>query len=266
MVAVAFAAGSLCGWGASLRKARDSSAERLAQARLEHERASAEADALQLSIAHDLRSPFGAVLNFTTILELDYGPRFAAEARDILRRIRRSADNGLALLDALSRLARVGGAPLQLSPVDVEMVVRQAFAELRPPAGAFELTVGDLPPVVADAALLRAAFTELIGNAIKFSALRDKAHVSVGGRVEPGGERVYWVADDGVGFDMRFAGKLFRVFERLHSRDDFEGTGVGLAIVKRVAERHGGHVWGDGELERGARMYLALPDHDGAAA
>jgi light-regulated signal transduction histidine kinase (bacteriophytochrome) len=158
----------------------------------------------------------------------------------------------------------VSRSPVRLAPVEVDTVSRQAFAELGHAAARVELAMGALPAVIADADLLRTAFRELLANAVKFAGGRTKPQVAIGGRREDGAV-VYWVADDGVGFDMRFAGKLFRAFERLHSRDEFPGAGVGLAIVRKIAERHGGRVWAEAEVDAGARFYLALPDRSGAA-
>jgi light-regulated signal transduction histidine kinase (bacteriophytochrome) len=217
-------------------------------------------DALQRSVSHDLRSPIGAVLNFATVLELDHGDDLGPEGRSIVHRIRRSAESALVLLDALSRLSRVSRAPLRLAPLDVEAIVRQAFAELGQTGARVELAIGTLPPAVADADLLRTAFGELLANAAKFTGARNKPQVAVGGRREPNGSVTYWVADDGVGFDMRFTGKLFRAFERLHSRDEFPGAGAGLAIVRKIAERHGGRAWAEGSIGDGARFYLSLPE------
>ena len=218
-----------------------------------------DSDALQRSVSHDLRSPIGAVLNFATVLELDHGDDLGPDGRLVVQRIRRSAESGLVLLDALSRLTRVSRAPLRRSPVEIETLVRQAFAELGESGKGAELTVGALPPAVADGELLRVALRELLANAVKFTSGRAKAQIAVGGRREPDGSLVYWVADDGVGFDMRFVGKLFRSFERLHSRDEFSGAGVGLAIVRKIAERHGGRVWAEADVDGGARFFLALP-------
>jgi light-regulated signal transduction histidine kinase (bacteriophytochrome) len=235
-------------------------------ARRDADQGRAELDAFQHAVAHDLRSPIGAVLNFTSVLEQDHGGALDAGGKQILARIRRSAASGLSLLDALSRLSRVTRAPLRPEPVDVEALVRRIFAEARPPGSPAELSVGSLPVALGDAALLQTAFEELLSNAVKFSGDRDKPHVAVGGRSEPDGSLVYWVGDDGVGFDMRFAGRLFGVFERLHSREEFPGAGVGLACVRRIAERHGGRVWAEGEPDRGARMFLALPQRPGGGA
>jgi two-component system, chemotaxis family, sensor kinase Cph1 len=223
-----------------------------------------DADALQRSVSHDLRSPIGAVLNFATVLELDHGDDLGAEGRQIVQRIRRSAESGLVLLDAMSRLSRVSRAALRPSPIDVETIVRQAFAELGQTGAQVELSIGSLPPAVADADLLRTAFRELLANAVKFSVGGTKPQIAVGGRRDPSGMLQYSVADEGVGFDMRFSGKLFRAFERLHSRDEFPGAGVGLAIVRKVAERHGGRVWADAGVDGGARFFLAIPDRTGA--
>jgi light-regulated signal transduction histidine kinase (bacteriophytochrome) len=218
-----------------------------------------DSEALQRSVSHDLRSPIGAVLNFATVLELDHGDDLGPEGRQIIQRIRRSAESGLVLLDALSRLSRVARTPLRRAPVEVETLVRQAFAELGDAAAPADLVLGAIPPAVADAELLRTAFRELLSNAVKFSSGLEKPQVTVRGARQPDGTLVYTVSDQGVGFDMRFAGKLFRSFERLHSRDEFLGAGVGLAIVRKIVERHGGRVWAEAEVERGARFHLALP-------
>jgi signal transduction histidine kinase len=231
----------------------------LSTLRGEVEAARAELDAIHSSVSHDLRSPIGAALNFLTVLEEDHGAQLDADGRAILARIRRSADSALALLDGLARLARVGRRPLAPALVDVDALVRAAFVAARPSDRAVELTVVEpLPKVHGDPELLRIAFAELVANAIQFTAGREKGTVTVGAQ-RRAGEIEYWVADDGVGFDPRFADKLFRVFERLHSREEFPGAGAGLAVVRRVAERHGGRVRAEGEPERGATFLLTLP-------
>ena len=223
-----------------------------------------DSEALQRSVSHDLRSPIGAVLNFATVLELDHGEDLGPEGRQVVHRIRRSAESGLVLLDALSRLSRVARAPLRRAPVEIETLVRQAFAELGDAAARADLVVGAIPPAVADADLLRTAFRELLSNAVKFAGGLEKPQVTVRGVRQADGTLVYTVSDQGVGFDMRFSGKLFRSFERLHSRDEFAGAGVGLAIVRKIAERHGGRVWAEAEVDGGARFYLALPGNGAA--
>ena len=223
----------------------------------------AEQESVLRSFSHDIRSPLGAVVNFASVLEQDHGEHLDEEARRLLARIRRAAHSALALLEGYTRLARAAGEPLRRERVDAEGLVREAFASLPPALRPVELSLGPLPPAFADPALLRACFVELLANAAKFSGGREKAQVAVGGRREPDGSVVYWVADEGVGFDPRFAGRLFRAFERLHARDDFPGAGVGLAIVRQAAERHGGRAWAEGEPGRGARFYLALPAGEG---
>jgi signal transduction histidine kinase len=181
-------------------------------------------------------------------------------------RVRRSADSALALLDGLARLARVGRQPMAPRLVDVDGLVRSAFAAARPADRAIELTIVEpLPSIVGDPELLRVAFGELLANAVRFTAGSEKATVTVGGRSDGNGSIDYWVADDGVGFDPRFAGKLFHLFERLHSREEFPGAGAGLAVVRRVAERHGGHVSADAAPQRGATFHLSLPKKPSAA-
>jgi signal transduction histidine kinase len=220
---------------------------------------SAEDESALRSFSHDLRSPLGAVVNFASVLEQDHGEQLDEEAHRLLARIRRAAHSALALLEGFTRLSRMAREPLRAERVDAETLARDALASLPPALRPAELSLGALPAAFADPALLRACFAELLANAAKFSGGREKAQVAVGGRREPDGGVVYWVADEGVGFDPRFAGRLFRAFERLHARDEFPGAGVGLAIVRQAAERHGGRVWAEGEPGGGARFYLALP-------
>lgn len=263
---IAFALGVAAGWWSARRTASEASPSaedphetELAALRRELEDVRAELDEIHSSVSHDLRSPIGAALNFLTVLEEDHGAQLEADGRTILARVRRSADSALTLLDGLARLARVGRKALEPRLVNVDALVRAAFAGVRPADRAVELTVVEpLPAVVGDPELLRIAFTELLANALQFTAGREKASITVGARRE--GDAVeYWVADDGVGFDSRFAGKLFRVFERLHSREEFPGAGAGLAVVRRVAERHGGRVRAEAEPQRGATFLLSLP-------
>jgi light-regulated signal transduction histidine kinase (bacteriophytochrome) len=219
-----------------------------------------ELDDIHYSVSHDLRSPIGAALNFLTVLEEDAGSRLDSDGRAILARVRRSVEAALSLLDGLARLSRAGRKPLTLRSVDVEALVREEFARLRPPDRLVELRVAEpVPAASGDPELLRTAFAELLSNAIKFSVTREKATVRFTGRRAADGTLEYEVADDGVGFDPRFAHKLFRVFERLHAREEFPGAGAGLAVVRRVAERHGGTVHAEAEPEQGARFSLRLP-------
>jgi light-regulated signal transduction histidine kinase (bacteriophytochrome) len=208
---------------------------------------------------HDLRSALGAISNFASVLEEDHREALGEEARTIVARIRRAASTAFAVLDGMARLARVGAGDLCFERVDLAMLVRGVFAELRAERPRVELVVGELPMAAADARLLRVAVGELLSNAIKFSERCEKPRIEVGGRRERDGTLVYWVVDQGVGFEMRFANRLFGAYERLHSRDEFPGAGVGLAIVRRVMERHGGRTWAEAELGHGARFYFSLP-------
>lgn len=232
------------------------------------ERAAAreELEVLHSALSHGLRSPIGAVINFATVLDGDFGSALGDEGRSLLARIGRSARSALALVDGLARLSAVSRLELTLQPIDPEDLVRAAFAAVAPAGRSVEFTVaGPFPPVSADGELLRVAFDELLANAVRFTAGREKASVVVGGRREAGSV-IYWVEDNGVGFAPRFAGKLFRPFERLHRQDELSGAGVGLAIVRRIAERHGGSVDADADPDRGARFRLTLPAAPGRSS
>jgi two-component system sensor kinase len=188
----------------------------------------------------------------------------------ILARIRRSATRATQLLQDLLELSRAGRAALALEPVDMAALCRETFTQVRVAEGVdedeIELLVDPLPDAVGDRALLGAVLANLLSNAIKYSRGREKRRIRVTGRTERG-ETLYEVEDNGQGFDMRFADKLFGLFERLHASDEIEGTGVGLAMVARIVKRHGGRVWAQGRPTQGARFGFALPArqlHDAA--
>jgi light-regulated signal transduction histidine kinase (bacteriophytochrome) len=161
------------------------------------------------------------------------------------------------LIDDLLAFSRLGRQELLRLPVDMTALAKEVLQELNP-APVAQVELGELPAAAADRALLKQAWLNLIGNALKYSAKREHPRVELGARCEPH-ENVYWVRDNGVGFDMRYAKKLFGVFQRLHSSDEFPGTGVGLAIVQRVINRHGGRVWAEGRPGDGATFFFSLP-------
>jgi light-regulated signal transduction histidine kinase (bacteriophytochrome) len=163
------------------------------------------------------------------------------------------------LIDDLLAFSRLNRQSLNVQPVDPGELVRSVLPDLLDDQGdrAIELVIGDLPPVVADPNLLRQVFVNLLSNAIKYSSKRDRPRIEVG-CLERDGERVYFVKDNGVGFDMQYADKLFGVFQRLHPADEFEGTGVGLAIIHRIITRHGGRVWAEAEVDQGATFYFSV--------
>jgi signal transduction histidine kinase len=221
------------------------------------EKSRRELEAFTYSVSHDLRAPLRAVNGYARMIEEDFAAKLDAEGRRYLATIRSEARRMGQLIDDLLAFSRLGRQPLQLAPVDVAAIAREALADI-PEASDARVTVRiDAPPALADRAMLRQVFVNLLSNAIKFSGNQPEILVEVGGSV---GERhnVYWVRDHGVGFDMRFADKLFGVFQRLHAAHEFEGTGVGLAIVQRVIERHGGTIRAEAEEGRGACFTFTL--------
>ena len=167
------------------------------------------------------------------------------------------------LIDDLLEFSRLGRQPINKRKVDTANLVGMLLEELNPQLGCreIEIKVGYLPPCQGDATLLKQVWMNLLSNAIKYSRRRERAVIEIG-CVSKNGEKVYMVRDNGAGFDMTYADKLFGVFQRLHRSDEFEGTGVGLAIVKRVISRHGGRVWAEAELERGATFFFTLGNGD----
>jgi signal transduction histidine kinase len=217
-------------------------------------------ESFSYSISHDLRAPLLFVKDFAQRLASEHSDALGVEGRRIVRIIcdgSRNMDDMVVGLLAFSRATR---QPLHMSPLDMAPFVRAAVAEARAiyTTPETEVEVGELPPAAADSTVIRHVWSNLIGNAFKYSAKRAQPRISISGRVE-GDETIYQVEDNGTGFDMRYAEKLFGVFKRLHNVEDFPGTGVGLAIVQRIVARHGGRIWAQAEPDAGARFQFALP-------
>jgi len=224
--------------------------------------ANKELEAFSYSVSHDLRAPLRAVDGYARILEEDYGGKFDAEGVRLLGAVRANAHRMGKLIDDLLAFSRLGRAPIRTQPVEMTPLVQQVVDELALDANGreVEFSVGPLGSAEIDPALLKHALTNLVGNAIKFTRDRNPGVVEIGRRAENGEDdaAVYYVKDNGAGFDMKYAGKLFGVFQRLHSSAEFPGTGVGLAIVQRVIQRHGGRVWADAKPGEGATFYFTL--------
>jgi PAS domain S-box-containing protein len=223
------------------------------------EAANHELEAFSYSVSHDLRTPLRAVDGFSQAVLEDYGPQLPEQGRRDLQTIRQGAQRMGALIDDLLTFARLSRLPLTKRTVDTRLLVLDASEELDPQrcGRQIETRIGDLPPCQGDPALLKQIWLNLLSNALKFTRQRDCAVVEVGSLREHD-EVVYFIRDNGTGFDMRYADKLFGVFQRLHRAEDYEGTGVGLAIVERIVHRHGGRVWVSAEMDRGATFYFTL--------
>ncbi len=221
--------------------------------------ANAELEAFSYSVSHDLRAPIRHLGGFAQLLLEDHGTELGARARHYAERIRAGAREMAALVDDLLSLARVSRQDLVRRRTDLDALVADLRTEFAPETEkrGIEWQVDPLPAVNADPALMRVAVGNLLANAVKFTAPRERAQIHVY-PVEAEGQTGLAVADNGVGFGMAHAGRLFGVFERLHRPEEFEGTGVGLAIVQRIVQKHGGRVWAEAEPDRGATFYLTV--------
>jgi PAS domain S-box-containing protein len=233
--------------------------KRVAQRTAELEVANNELEAFSYSISHDLRAPLRAVNGFATIVLDEFGASLPEDGRQYLEKICNGGKRMSQLIDDLLAFSRLSRQPLTLRDIDTLELVGEVIDELRAQHDGrqIEIRVGDLPPCQGDPALLKQVWVNLVSNAIKYTRGREPAIIEIG-CARDDGRSVYFVRDNGTGFDMQHAGKLFGVFQRLHPADQFEGTGVGLAIVQRVVLRHGGSVWTDAEAGRGATFHFVL--------
>lgn len=221
-----------------------------------------ELEGFSYSVSHDLRAPLRAIHGYSRMLLEDYVDRLDGEGKRYLEVIGANTRRMGQLIDDLLDFSRMGRKALLMSPLDMEGIVKQVCDEARAaaPDRRIEFRIAPLPPANGDAAMFRVVFGNLVSNAVKYSKGRDPAIVEIGARPEPT-ETVYFVKDNGVGFQMEYAHKLFGVFQRLHRSEEFEGTGVGLALVQRIVQRHGGRVWAEGRVGAGATISFALPRH-----
>lgn len=236
--------------------------QRVAARTTQLEAANKELEAFAFSVSHDLRAPLRAIDGFSRILVEDYEHKLDAEGRRLLGVVRENSQRMGQLIDDILSFSRMSRRDMGCSDFDLALLAQSVFDEQQAalPERRLLLKLGALPTARGDRAMIRQVLTNLIANAIKFTAPRPQALIEIAGDSASGSEENhYWVRDNGVGFDMQYVDKLFGAFQRLHSAEQFEGTGIGLAIVKRVITRHGGRVWAEGRVNEGAAIHFTLP-------
>ena len=233
--------------------------QRVAERTLELELANRELEAFSYSVSHDLREPLRAVNGFSQAVLEDYAELLPPEGHEYLTAIRKGALRMGQLIDDLLAFSRLGRQALKRRTVDVHSIVDECVKRLVvAEGGRARVHIGELAPCEADPALTQQVFANLLSNAFKYSRKRDDPEIEVRSTRDDAGNVVYSVRDNGAGFDMKYASKLFQVFQRLHRTTEFEGTGVGLAIVHRIVSRHGGRVWFDATPNQGATFFFTL--------
>ncbi len=227
--------------------------------------ANKELEAFAYSTSHDLRAPLRTVDGFARMVIEDYGDKLDDEGRRQLSVIRDGAQKMGRLIDDLLGFSRMGRREMAFADIDMTALARDVAEELRRPevARVVEVSIASLPPTHGDPAMIRQVWVNLLSNAFKYTRPRAQARIEVGGMTD-GTENVYRVKDNGVGFNMEYVGKLFGVFQRLHGPEEFEGTGVGLALAQRIVHRHGGRIWAEGRVNEGATFSFALPNNNPA--
>jgi signal transduction histidine kinase len=244
---------------AGLRQLNEELEERVQQRTAELEATNHELEAFTYSVSHDLRAPLRRIDGFANLLVEQYGTQLADEAGHYLSRVREGTRHMGQLVDDLLNLARLGRKDLRLQVTGLSSIVEGVAGAVGREAGgrSIEWRLGPLPFVECDPALMGVVFTNLLSNAVKYTRPRAQAVIDVGS-VHQDGHVVIFVRDNGVGFSMKYADKLFGVFQRLHRAEDFEGTGVGLATVQRIVHKHGGVIWAEAELDKGACFFFTL--------
>jgi light-regulated signal transduction histidine kinase (bacteriophytochrome) len=223
------------------------------------EAANKESEAFSYTVAHDLRAPLRHISGFSKILKDTYSASLDATAQDYLRFVCDGAKNMGRLIDDLLAMGRISRQELVPRPTDLNLLVGGAVANLQQEYEGrnIDWRIGKLPSVECDPTLVKQVFTNLLSNAVKYTRLREKASIEVG-RIMTDGAPTIFVRDNGAGFDQRYAHKLFGVFQRLHSAETYEGTGVGLATAQRIVLRHGGRIWAEAEVDKGATFFFTL--------
>jgi two-component system sensor kinase len=227
------------------------------------ESANRDLEAFSFSVAHDLRAPLRAIDGFSNMLMEDQAGRLEAEGVHLLKQVIRSASNMGRLIEDLLEFSRTGRAAMHPMSLDMSALTQEVTRDLLMvnPERKIDLQIATLIPAWGDRSLLRQVLVNLIGNAIKYTGRKDGARIEVGSTAGTS-ENTYWIKDNGAGFDMARAKRLFEVFQRLHTQSEFAGTGVGLALVQRIIERHGGKVWATAKVEEGATFFFTLPSKE----
>lgn len=244
-----------------IQKLNEELAHRVQARTAELEASNKELESFSYSVSHDLRAPIRHISGYAGLLRKVAGATLSKQATEYLDTIAHSAKQMTDLIDDLLLFSRMGRAQLQKSTVSLARLVEESISMLQPEKEGRNIVwkIGELPDVKADPTMLRQVFVNLLSNAIKYTAPRNPAEIEIGCVKDSAMELVVFVRDNGVGFDMEYADKLFGVFQRLHSADDFEGTGIGLANVRRIVARHGGRTWANGKVDVGATFYFSLP-------
>jgi two-component system sensor histidine kinase/response regulator len=234
--------------------------QRVRERTAELEAANRDLESFCSSVSHDLRAPLRHIDGFSILLIENYASQMPEEAQRLLKFVSSSALRMGQLIDDLLHFSRLGRQQLSKQPVNISALVQKALEEVGKEQGgrSVELRISELPDTMGDPSVLNQVFINLLSNAYKFTRQKENAIIEVGWR-EQQGEGVYFVKDNGAGFDMKHANKLFGVFQRLHSQKEFEGTGVGLSIVQRIVHRHGGRIWAEAEVGKGTAFYFTLP-------
>jgi light-regulated signal transduction histidine kinase (bacteriophytochrome) len=227
---------------------------------IELEALNKELDSFTYSVSHDLRAPLRAINGFTQVLVEDYMDQLDEEAKSVLDEIVGNSKKMGQLIDNLLEFSRIGKQPVSMTNVNIKDLVDVVVRELKhlEPDRSINLTIKNLENLSCDRHMLKQVFINLISNAFKYTGKKDEAVIEIGSYIEDN-QCTYYVKDNGAGFDMRYYGKLFGVFQRLHSSNEFDGTGVGLAIVQKIITKHSGKVWAESKVDEGTCFYVSLP-------
>jgi PAS domain S-box-containing protein len=243
-----------------IKALNESLEQRIIERTGELETVNKELESFSYSVSHDLRAPLRAINGYAKMLEEDYNKLFDAEGKRLLSVVRKNTNKMGVLIDDLLAFSRLGRKEVNKSLIDMTRLTESIFSEINKPiSNKANIKINALSPVMGDYALIGQVMTNLISNAVKYSSKTENPVIEIKSE-KKNGETIFSVSDNGAGFDMQYVHKLFGVFQRLHTAEEFEGTGVGLAIVQRIITKHGGKVWAKGELEKGATIYFSLPD------